>query len=69
MVRPFIWILKKQGILSKYTLLNKGYNSENNHFDLRETLGSIGLIAPNMRKSKKRNYTKITIKQGKKLMK
>ncbi|MHA1251605.1 MAG: hypothetical protein ACTSRP_16560 [Candidatus Helarchaeota archaeon] len=65
MMRPFIWILKKQGILPKYILLNKGSNSENNHFDIRETLGSIKLVAPNMRKKKKRNYIKKTIKQGK----
>ncbi|MHA1252076.1 MAG: transposase [Candidatus Helarchaeota archaeon] len=58
MMRPFIWKLKKQGILLKYTLLDKGYDSENNHFDIREIFGSIGLIAPNMRKKKKKNNTK-----------
>jgi len=69
MIRPFIWKLKKQGIFPKYTLLDKGYNSENNHFDIREIFGSIGLIAPNMRSKKKKNYTKKPIKQGKKLLK
>jgi len=58
MMRSFIWKLKKQGILPKYTLLNKIYNSENNHFNIREIFGSIGLIAPNMRRKKKKNYTK-----------
>ncbi|MHA1253710.1 MAG: transposase [Candidatus Helarchaeota archaeon] len=67
MVRLFIWRLKKQGIFPKYTLLDKGYDSEYNHFDIREIFGSIGLIARNMRKKKKKIY-KTAAKQGKKIV-
>ncbi|MBD3227410.1 MAG: transposase, partial [Candidatus Lokiarchaeota archaeon] len=69
MVRPFVWILKKLGIVPNYTLLDKGYDSGNNHLELREHLGSIGLIAPNYRGSKKKTIRPMMKKMGKRLFK
>ncbi|MHA1248588.1 MAG: hypothetical protein ACTSRP_01215 [Candidatus Helarchaeota archaeon] len=45
--------------------MGKGYDSENNHFDIREIFGSIVLIAPNIRKKKKKIIQKKATKQGK----
>jgi len=67
MVEPFIGPLKKMGFKPEMALLDAGYDSENNHLLLRESLGSIGLICPNKRRDK-RSFSKKLINYNKKLL-
>ncbi|MHA1233040.1 MAG: hypothetical protein ACTSRP_25365 [Candidatus Helarchaeota archaeon] len=59
---------KKQGIFPKYTLLDKGYDSENNHFDIKEIFGSIGLITLNIKRKKKKKLYKKNDKTREKIV-
>ncbi|MHA1265725.1 MAG: transposase, partial [Candidatus Helarchaeota archaeon] len=67
MVTPFIPPLKRLGYRPERALLDAGYDSEANHFALREALGCISLICPNKRHSKKRFSQKL-VKKYKKLL-
>jgi len=69
MVRPIARNLKKQGLVPCYILLDKGYDGGNNHLELRERLGSIGLIAANPRNSKKKRMRPMMKILGRKLFK
>jgi hypothetical protein len=60
MVKPFIIPLKKMGYRPKVGLLDAGYDSENNHLDLREQLECISLICPNERRNTKKVTEKLT---------
>lgn len=67
MVKPFINPLKQLGYRPERALLDAGYDSEENHFALREALGCISMICPNKRRSKK-SFSKKLIKKYKKLL-
>ncbi|MHA1277458.1 MAG: transposase [Candidatus Helarchaeota archaeon] len=67
MVKPFIKPLKDLGYQPERALLDAGYDSEANHFALREALGCISMICPNKRRSKK-SFSKKLIKKYKKLL-
>ena len=67
MVKPFIIPLKKMGYHPKISLLDAGYDSENNHLSLREQLGCVSLICPNERRNKK-EFDKKIINHYKKLL-
>lgn len=67
MVKPFLTPLKKLGYQPKMALLDAGYDSEENHFLLRERLGCISLICPNVRRYKKKS-TRKSINYYKKLL-
>jgi hypothetical protein len=67
MVKPFIKPLKSRGYRPERALLDAGYDSEENHLALRESLGSISQICPNKRGSKK-SYTIKPLKKYKKLL-
>lgn len=61
MVKPFLTPLKKVGYQSGMALLDAGYDSEENHFLLRERLGCVSLICPNVRRDKKKSTGKSII--------
>jgi len=60
-------LLKKMGFRPETALLDAGYDSEKNHLILREQLGSVSLICPNERQSK-RAFTKRLINRYKKML-
>ncbi len=62
-------LLKKLEIHPKQLLADAGYDSEDNHFKLREELNCIGIIKPNPRGKKRVKYTIKTINKAKKLLK
>ena len=66
MVRPFINLMNKIEVHPKYTILDKGYDSEDNHLEIRERGGAIALIAINRRKGKSKGDTKLIEKYTKK---
>jgi IS5 family transposase len=65
MVHPFIKPLKQLRYHPERALLDAGYDTEANHFRLREELGCISLICPNKRRSKKRYSPKLQKKYQK----
>lgn len=67
MVKPFINPLKSLKYHPERALLDAGYDSEENHIELREGLGAIGQVSPNRRRSKKR-YSKKIYKKYEKLL-
>ena len=66
MVRPFINLMNKIEVHPKYTILDKGYDSEDDHLEIRERDGAIALIAINRRKGKSKGDTKLIKKIYKK---
>ncbi|MHA1428437.1 MAG: transposase [Candidatus Helarchaeota archaeon] len=67
MVKPFFTPLKKLGYPPEMALLDAGYDSEENHFLLRERLGRVRLIYQNVRWYKKKS-TRKSIDYYKKLL-
>jgi len=51
MIKPAIKLLKRKKISPRYVIADAGYDSEDNHFMIREDLGSISVIKPNLSKS------------------
>ena len=62
-------LLKKLEIQPRLLLADAGYDSEDNHFKLREELNCIGIIKPNPRRKKSKRYTAKSINKAKKLLK
>jgi len=62
-------LLKKLKIQPRLLLADVGYDSEDNHFKLREELNCIGIIKPNPRRKKRKRYTAKTAKKSKKIIK
>ena len=50
-IRPFINLMKKK-VHSNYIILNKGYNSDINHLEIKEQGRTVILIVINRRKGK-----------------
>ena len=67
MVKPFIDPLKMMGFEPDMALLDAGYDSEDNHLILRESLGCVSLISPNKRRDQ-RQFSKKLINYNKKLL-
>jgi len=58
--------MNKIEVYPKYTILNKGYDREDNHLEIRERGKSIIIIAINRRKGKSKGDTKLIKKYVKK---
>jgi len=69
MIKLAIKLLKRMKISPRYMIADAGYDSEDNHFIIREDLGSFSVIKPNPKKSKTRKYSIKKVKKAIKIFK